>query len=41
MDRGSKILIFVIVALLVTSISFTYYRFFITKDFIILENQEG
>ena len=35
-----KILTVVAVLLLVTSILLTYYRFFVSKDYIILDNQE-
>ncbi|MFA6586286.1 MAG: hypothetical protein WCS86_03965 [Candidatus Paceibacterota bacterium] len=40
MDRNSKILLAVLIVLLVASIFLTYYRFYITKDFTILENTE-
>ncbi len=40
MDRNSKILLTVLIILLIASIFFTYYRFFITKDFTVLESEE-
>jgi len=36
MDRDTKILVVIMVVLLITSISFAYYRFFITKDYEIV-----
>lgn len=41
MDRNSKIFLVVAILLLIVSISLAYYRFFITKDFEIINNEES
>jgi hypothetical protein len=41
MDKNSKILLAVVIILLVVSVSLTYYRFFIVKDFTVINNEES
>ena len=41
MDRGSKILIIITCVLVVVSIFFAYNRFFIAKNFTIIDNQDS
>lgn len=40
MNKGSKVLLIVLVVLLLISISFAYYRFFITKDYTVLDSSQ-
>ena len=40
MDKNSKVLLIILVVLLVVSISFAYYRFFISGDYTVTYSEE-